>query len=98
VCLVSERSGVGAMASLIKDRPDQNGSTGCDNRMFVEGVLRIVRKGSPWQRTSNPRRGVNLPPVTKAAQDTLGTGENVSVPTAAALGRSMPSPAPTATA
>ena len=28
-------------------RPDQKGSTGRDNRMFVEGVLWIVRTGSP---------------------------------------------------
>jgi hypothetical protein len=26
-------------APLIKGRPDQKGSTGRDNRMFVEGVL-----------------------------------------------------------
>src|SRR5258708_6313200 len=30
-------------------RPDQKGSTGRDNRMFVEGVLWIVRTGSPWR-------------------------------------------------
>ena len=28
-------------------RPDQKGSTGRDNRMFIEGVLWIVRTGSP---------------------------------------------------
>ena len=28
---------------------DQKGSTGRDNRMFVEGVLWIVRTGSPWR-------------------------------------------------
>ena len=30
-------------------RPDQKGSTGRDNRMIVEGVLWIVRTGSPWR-------------------------------------------------
>jgi putative transposase len=34
---------------LIIGRPDQRGSTGRDNRMFVEGVLWIVRTGSPWR-------------------------------------------------
>jgi transposase len=34
------------MALLIIGRPDQKGSTGRDNRMFVEGVLWIVRTGS----------------------------------------------------
>ncbi|WP_425339775.1 hypothetical protein [Methylobacterium platani] len=33
------------MAPLIIGRPDQRGSTGRDNRMFVEGVLWIVRHG-----------------------------------------------------
>ena len=37
------------MAPLILGRPDQKGSTGRDNRMFVEGVLWIVRTGSPWR-------------------------------------------------
>ena len=37
------------MAPLIIGRPDQKGSTGRDNRMFVEGVLWIVRRGSPWR-------------------------------------------------
>src|ERR1700684_678085 len=37
------------MAGLIIGRPDQKGSTGRDNRMFVEGVLGIVRTGSPWR-------------------------------------------------
>ena len=37
------------MAPLIIGRPDQKGSTGGDNRMFVEGVLWIVRTGSPWR-------------------------------------------------
>jgi putative transposase len=31
---------------LIIGRPDQKGSTERDKRMFVEGVLWIVRKGS----------------------------------------------------
>jgi transposase len=39
----------GKIASLIIGRPDQRGSTGRDNRMFVEGVLWIVRTGSPWR-------------------------------------------------
>jgi transposase len=42
-----ERRGLGA--DLIIGRPDQKGSTGRDNRMFVEGVLWIVRTGSPWR-------------------------------------------------
>jgi putative transposase len=37
------------MASLIAGRPDQKDSTGRDNRMFVEGVLRIVRTGHLWR-------------------------------------------------
>lgn len=37
------------MAPLIIGRPDQKGSTGRDNRMFVEGVLWIVRTRSPWR-------------------------------------------------
>ena len=36
------------ISGLIIGRPDQRGSTGRDNRMFVEGVLWIVRTGSPW--------------------------------------------------
>ena len=40
------------MAPLIIGRPDQKGSTGRDNRMFVEGVLWIVRTGSPWRDPS----------------------------------------------
>ena len=37
------------IAPLIIGRPDQKGSTGRGNRMFVEGVLWIVRTGSPWR-------------------------------------------------
>ena len=37
------------VSGLIIGRPDQRGSTGRDNRMFVEGVLWIVRTGSPWR-------------------------------------------------
>ena len=37
------------ISCLIIGRPDQRGSTGRDNRMFVEGVLWIVRTGSPWR-------------------------------------------------
>ena len=37
------------MAPLIIGRPDQKGSTGRDNRMFVEGVIWIVRTGAPWR-------------------------------------------------
>ena len=37
------------IAPLIIGRPGQKGSTGRNNRMFVEGVLWIVRTGSPWR-------------------------------------------------
>jgi putative transposase len=35
------------MAPLVAGRPDTPGSTGRDNRMFVEAVLRVVRTGAP---------------------------------------------------
>lgn len=41
-----ERRGAGADGAA-DIGPDQRGSTGRDNRMFVEGVLWIVRTGSP---------------------------------------------------
>ena len=47
--LVLSDAGWERMAPLIIGRPDQKGSTGRDNRMFVEGVLWIVRTGSPWR-------------------------------------------------
>lgn len=39
----------GRIRGLIIGRPDQKGTTGRNNRMFVEGVLWIVRTGSPWR-------------------------------------------------
>ena len=47
--LVSSDATWERMAPLIIGRPDQKGSTGRDNRMFVEGVLWIVRTGAPWR-------------------------------------------------
>ena len=44
-----ERRGVGADCAADIGRPDQKGSTERDNRMFVKGVLWIVRTGSPWR-------------------------------------------------
>ena len=37
------------ISGLVIGRADQRGSTGRNNRMFVEGVLWIVRTGSPWR-------------------------------------------------
>ena len=37
------------IAPLIIGRRDQKVSTGRDNRVFVEGVLWIVRRGVPWR-------------------------------------------------
>ena len=34
---------------LCVGKPEDPGGTGADNRMFVEGVLWIVRTGSPWR-------------------------------------------------
>ena len=39
----------GRISALIIGRRDQRGSTGRDNCMFVEGILWIVRTGSPWR-------------------------------------------------
>ena len=44
------------MAPLIIGRPDQKGSTGRDNRMFVEGVLWIVRRESQESTQASGRK------------------------------------------
>src|SRR3977135_1900862 len=47
------------IAPLIIGRPDQKGSTGRDNRMFVEGVLWIVRTGSAGRHVRESCGGWN---------------------------------------
>ena len=47
------------IAPLIIGRPDQKGSTGRGNRMFVEGVLWIVRTGAPWRDLPEPSGACN---------------------------------------
>ena len=47
--LVLSDAAWGRMAPFASGRPGQKGATGRDNRMFVEGVLWIVRTGSPWR-------------------------------------------------
>ncbi len=43
------------IAPLIIGRPDQKGPMARDSRMFVEGVLGIVRTGLPWRELSEKR-------------------------------------------
>ena len=63
------------MAPLIIGRPDQKGSTGRDNRMFVEGVLWIVRTGSPWRDLpAFYRRARSLAGMTAARRAALVCG------------------------
>jgi transposase len=88
------------MAPLIIGRPDQKGfSTARDNRMFVEGVLRIVHAGSSlrdlpgtfgdwssvFQRFSRWSIGSTLLQIT-VARDTDGV-RGKSAPTAASRER-----------
>jgi putative transposase len=37
------------MAPLVIGRPDQQGPTGRDSRLFVKAVVWIVRTGAPWR-------------------------------------------------